>query len=165
MKISIEVANTKHLPEILDIINYHILNTTAIYDYEIRTIEEQLSIFNHKKNNDFPLFVAIENETVIGFATYDNFRNKAAFQFTVEHSIYIDNNHQGKGIGKLLMNELIQYAKHKNIKNIIGVIDNDNKESIQFHENFGFINIGKITFGGFKFDKWLDTVFMQLIIS
>lgn len=165
MKISIEVANTKHLPEILDIINYHILNTTAIYDYEIRTLEEQLSIFNHKKNNDFPLFVAIENETVIGFATYDNFRNKAAFQFTVEHSIYIDNNHQGKGIGKLLMNELIQYAKHKNIKNIIGVIDNDNKESIQFHENFGFINIGKITFGGYKFDKWLDTVFMQLIIS
>lgn len=165
MDIYIATASTEHLTDILKIINYHILNTTAIYDYKIRTFEEQLSIFNHKKNNDFPLFVAIENETVIGFATYDNFRNKAAFQYTVEHSIYIDNNHQGKGIGKLLMKKLIDYAKQTSIKSMIGVIDNDNIESIKFHEQFGFINIGKITSSGYKFDKWLDTVFMQLIIS
>ena len=82
----------------------------------------------------------------------------------MEHSVYADKNYIGKGIGKLLLTELIQLAKAQNLHTMIGVIDSENTNSIDFHKRFGFENVGFIKESGFKFDRWLHSVFMQKML-
>lgn len=149
---------------ILEIINFNIINSTALYDYNIRTLEQQVAIFEDKIAKNFPILVAIENETIVGFGYYSEFRFREAYKFTVEHSVYAHPNHQGKGIGKLLLTELIRLAKAQNLHTIIGVIDAENTASIAFHEKFGFKQVGFIKDSGYKFDRWLHSVFMQLML-
>lgn len=96
---------------ILEIINYNILNSTALYDYNVRTLENQILIFNEKLSKGFPVIVATENDILVGFGYYSEFRFREAYKFTVEHSVYAHQNHIGKGIGKLILEALIQLAK------------------------------------------------------
>lgn len=151
-------------PAILDITNEAILTSTALYDYHPRTLEQQIAIFEDKISKDFPIIVAEENNQVIGFGYYSEFRFREAYKFTVEHSVYADKNYIGKGIGKLLLSELIQLAKAQKMHTMIGVIDSENINSITFHEKFGFEKAGYIRESGYKFDKWLDSIFMQKIL-
>lgn len=150
---------------ILEIINYHIEHTTAIFDYEKRDIDTQITIFKTKVEKGFPTLVATFNNAVIGFASYDIFRNKAGFNPTLEQSIYIKPDFTGKGIGEKLLLELIKNAKRNNVKNLIAVIDGENTSSIQFHKKAGYTIIGTMPQSAFKFNKWLDTVFLQLQIN
>lgn len=150
---------------ILDIINHNILHSTALYDYSIRTYEQQQIILQEKINKNFPVIVAIYNAEVVGFGMYSEFRFREAYKFTVEHSLYVHENFHGKGIGKLLLQELIVLAQKQKIHTMIGVIDAENQNSITFHEKFGFKTAGIIKESGFKFDRWLDSVFMQLILE
>ena len=155
----IEDANT-----ILEIINYNILNSTALYDYQPRTLENQISIFQEKLAKGFPIIVAIENDIVVGFGYYSEFRFREAYRFTVEHSVYAHPKHIGKGIGKQILESLIDLAKAQKLHTMIGVIDSENKNSIAFHEKFGFKTAGYIKESGYKFDRWLDSVFMQKML-
>lgn len=164
MSIEIRSYTENDCQSILEIINYNILNSTALYDYNIRSLEQQLAIFEDKIVKKFPILVAIENETIVGFGYYSEFRFKEAYKFTVEHSVYAHPNHQGKGIGKLLLTELIRLAKAQNLHTMIGVIDAENTGSITFHEKFGFKQVGFIKDSGYKFDRWLHSVFMQLML-
>ena len=150
---------------ILDIINYNILNATALYDYTIRTLEQQEAILEAKLQSGFPVIVAETNGEVVGFGMYAEFRYREAYKFTVEHSVYVSHNHQGLGIGKLLLTELIQLAKQQGLHTMIGVIDAENQNSIDFHHQFGFKTVGIIKESGFKFNRWLDSVFVQLILD
>ena len=164
MSIKIRSYKEDDCKSILDIINYNILNSTALYDYKPRTLETQLAIFKDKLDKNFPIIVAEENNEVIGFGYYSEFRFREAYKFTVEHSVYAHPNHLGKGIGKLLLEELIILAKKQNLHTIIGVIDSENTGSIAFHEKFGFVQAGFIKDSGYKFDRWLHSVFMQLML-
>jgi phosphinothricin acetyltransferase len=164
MDIKIRKATSADVPKILDIINYSILHTTANYNYDIQTLEVQQKWFEDKKANNFPVIVAEVNENVIGFGSYGTFREKIGYQYTVEHSVYVEDEFTGKGIGKLLLSELIQLAKQQGFHVMIGAIDADNKGSIAFHKKFGFVENGIIKEIGFKFGKWLDLLFMQLIL-
>jgi phosphinothricin acetyltransferase len=164
MDIKIRKATSADVPKILDIINYSILHTTANYNYDIQTLEVQQKWFEDKKANNFPVIVAEVNEKVIGFGSYGTFREKIGYQYTVEHSVYVEDEFTGKGIGKLLLSELIQLAKQQGFHVMIGAIDADNKGSIAFHKKFGFVENGIIKEIGFKFGKWLDLLFMQLIL-
>jgi phosphinothricin acetyltransferase len=164
MNIQIRPFQTNDVPSILEIINYNILNSTAIYDYEPRTLEQQSNIFNDKIKKGFPIFVATLNDELVGFAYYSEFRFREAYKFTVEHSVYAHPNHVGKGIGKLLLTELIACAKNQNLHTMIGVIDSENKSSISFHESFGFVKQGVLTETGFKFERWLHSVLMQKML-
>ena len=164
MSIEIRSYTENDCQSILEIINYNILNSTALYDYNIRSLEQQLAIFEDKIVKKFPILVAIENETIVGFGYYSEFRFREAYKFTVEHSVYAHPNHQGKGIGKLLLTELIRLAKAQNLHTMIGVIDAENTGSIAFHEKFGFKQVGFIKDSGYKFDRWLHSVFMQLML-
>ena len=164
MDIKIRKAKSADVPKILDIINYSILHTTANYNYDIQTLEVQQKWFEDKKANNFPVIVAEVNENVIGFGSYGTFREKIGYQYTVEHSVYVEDEFTGKGIGKLLLSELIQLAKQQGFHVMIGAIDADNKGSIAFHKKFGFVENGIIKEAGFKFGKWLDLLFMQLIL-
>jgi L-amino acid N-acyltransferase YncA len=165
MKIKIRPYQTEDVQAILAIINYNILNSTALYDYTIRTYEQQKTILEEKIKKHFPVIVALEDGKVVGFGMYSEFRFREAYKYTVEHSVYVDNEHHGKGIGKLLLFELIQLAKHQKLHTMIAVIDAENQSSVDFHEKFGFKTVGVIKESGYKFDRWLHSVFMQLILE
>lgn len=150
---------------ILEIINYNILNATALYDYNIRSLEQQIQILESKLKAGFPVIVAEENGKVVGFGMYSEFRFREAYKFTVEHSVYVHQDSQGKGIGKELLARLIQLAKEQKLHTMIGVIDSENQNSIDFHHKMGFSTVGIIKESGFKFNRWLNSVFVQLILE
>ena len=166
MKTIIRPARIEDIETILEIVNDAILNTTAIYDYNVRTLNEQISWFQEKQEQNFPAVVATdENDKVVGFGTYGTFRIKVGFKFTVEHSVYVKDGFSGKGVGKLLLNELITIAKKQKLHVMVGCIDAENCGSIEFHEKFGFKKAGILKECAFKFDKWLYLKFMQLILE
>jgi L-amino acid N-acyltransferase YncA len=165
MDIKIRPAVFSDIDTILEIINHEILHSTSIYDYEPRDFETQKLWFEEKQDQKLPILVAESENGTIGFATYGSFRQKEAYKFTIEHSVYVAEEFLGKGIGKLLLVELIQLAKNQGYHTMIGAIDADNAGSITFHEKFGFKSVGTIRQVGYKFDKWLDLVFMQLILK
>lgn len=164
MNVQIRPYQSEDSTSILEIINYNILNSTALYDYSPRTIAQQIAIFQDKIDKGFPIIVAVEEGKIVGFAYYSEFRFREAYKFTVEHSVYAHPNHIGKGIGKLLLTELIALAKVQNLHTMIGVIDSENESSISFHEKFGFKKQGVLTDTGYKFDRWLHSVFMQKML-
>lgn len=164
MEIKIRPYQIDDAPGILEIINYNILNSTALYDYEPRTLENQVSILDEKLSKGFPIIVATENEMVVGFGYYSEFRFREAYKFTVEHSVYAHPNHLEKGIGKLILENLIHLAKVQKLHTMIGVIDAENKGSIEFHKKFGFEIVGTIKESGYKFNRWLHSVFMQKML-
>ncbi|MBP9848962.1 MAG: N-acetyltransferase [Flavobacterium sp.] len=164
MEIKIRDYQIQDCKAIIEIINDAILNSTALYDYNIRTLNTQEAIFEEKLQKGFPVIVAESNNEVVGFGYYSEFRFREAYKFTVEHSVYANKNAIGKGIGKLLLNELIETAKKQNLHTMIGVIDSENTNSIDFHKKFGFEEVGFIKESGFKFDRWLHSVIVQKIL-
>jgi len=164
MDINLRNYKTEDTQAILDILNYNILHSTALYDYNVRTYEVQLAMLEDKVKKGFPIIIAEVNGAVAGFGMYGEFRFKEAYKFTVEHSVYVSNDFQGKGIGKLLLKELIAAAKEQGIHTMIAVIDSENQSSVDFHEKFGFETVGLIKESGWKFERWLHSVFMQLIL-
>mgnify|MGYP003494010999 FL=1 len=163
MNLIIRNYKTEDCPAILEIINDQILNGVALYDYQPRTLAQQLAIFEDKLQKGFPIIVAEMNNEVVGFGYYSEFRFREAYKFTVEHSVYANKNHIGKGIGNVLLTELIALAKNQGLHTMIGVIDSENESSIAFHEKFGFEK-AFIKESGFKFNRWLHSVFMQKML-
>jgi L-amino acid N-acyltransferase YncA len=165
MEIKIRPYQTEDTQAILEIINHNILHSTALYDYKVRSYEQQLSILADKINKNFPVIVAEFDGQLVGFGMYSEFRFREAYKYTVEHSVYVNEKFHGKGIGKLVLQELIALARKQKLHTMIAVIDAENQDSIEFHEKFGFKTVGIIKESGFKFDRWLDSVFMQLILE
>jgi len=165
MKIKIRSYLPSDAKAILDIINYNILNSTSIYDYNERTLAKQIIILEEKLIKKFPVIVAETEGKCVGFGSYSEFRFREANLFTVEHSIYVDNDYSGKGIGNLLITALIAIAKTQNIHTMIAVIDTQNQNSIKFHEKYDFKSVGIIKEVAFKFERWLDCNIMQLLLK
>ena len=163
--IRITQANAQHFNEILEIMNFEIVNKTSLYDYKERNLDDVAQIFASKKNKNFPFFVALANNQVIGYAYYDAYNPKQGYKYTVEHSIYIKQGFEGKGVGKILMQNLIHTAQKQQIKTFIALIDNKNEASIKFHEKFNFETVGILKEVGYKFDQWLDCRIMQLMVN
>ncbi len=164
MAITIRPYQKSDTAAILDIINYNILHSTALYDYTIRSLEQQDGILESKLNSGFPIIVAENEGLVVGFGMYSEFRFREAYKYTVEHSVYVNSENQGLGIGHQLLSCLIELAKTQGLHTMIGVIDAENQKSIDFHHQFGFKTVGIIKESGFKFERWLDSVFVQLIL-
>jgi L-amino acid N-acyltransferase len=136
-----------------------------VYDYKHKALADIEAWFNDKMVNNWPVIVAFENGIVLGYGTYGTFRFKEGYKYTVEHSVYVSREHTGKGVGKHLLAELIRLAKEQGYHTMIGGIDADNKGSIAFHAKFGFTEAGLLKEVGYKFDKWLDVQFMQLLLD
>jgi phosphinothricin acetyltransferase len=155
-----------HSAEILDIFNEAIANSTALYEYHPRNTENMRTWFAEKIEHNFPVLGAFDEcGLLLGFATYGTFRTKPAFKYTVEHSIYLHPAHRGKGIGRVLLNALIEHAHAQEIHCIVGCIDASNSTSIMLHEQLGFTYAGTIQQVGFKFGEWLDMAFYQLLLN
>ncbi len=165
METKLRAAVPHDLPGILKIVNHNILHSTAVYDDEPKTIEYMQAWFTEKQQGSWPVVVALRNNEVAGYGTYNIFKPKEGYKYTVEHSLYVADEFTGKGIGKLLMTELIWLAKQQGLHSMIGYIDADNKDSISFHKKFGFKEAGKLTRAGFKFNRWLDVILMELLLT
>lgn len=165
MKISIRPYKETDTQAILEVINFNILNSTALYDYNIRTLEQQTEMLKEKVDRNFPVIVAVLDKKVVGFGYYSDFRFREAYKYTVEHSVYVNKDFQGMKIGHLLMEKLIEMARKQKLHTMIAVIDSENQSSVKFHEKYGFKTVGIIKESGYKFDRWLDSVFMQLILE
>jgi L-amino acid N-acyltransferase len=165
MTIQIRPYNESDVSSILDIINDNILHSTSLYDYAPRSLAKQSDLLKDKTAKNFPVIVAEMDGKIAGFGMYGEFRFREAYRFTVEHSVYVSTDFKGKGVGGKLLQSLIELAKKQGLHTMIGVIDAENTQSILFHEKYGFKNVGIIKESGFKFNRWLDSVFMQLILE
>lgn len=152
------------LPQLLDIYNDIILHTTAVYDYEPHTLDMRRQWFETKRQQSFPVFVAEEHGIILGFSSIGSFRAWAAYKYSVENSIYVRADVRGKGIGKMLLQPLIEASKALGMHTIIAGIDATNAASIQLHKNFGFEKVAHFKQVGYKFNRWLDLTFLQLML-
>jgi phosphinothricin acetyltransferase len=154
-----------HAAAILDILNEAIASSTALYDYRPRAAESMVGWFKTKDTGRFPVLGALEDHKLLGFASYGSFRAWPAYKYTVEHSVYVHREHRGKGIGAALLKRLIEAAREQQYHVVIGGIDAANRTSIALHEKLGFVHAGTIRDAGFKFGRWLDLAFYQLVLE
>ena len=159
----IECDEKRHSEAILAIFNDVIATSTALYDYQPRTPEVMRNWFEAKRKGRYPV-IGVEDSSgqLLGFASYGTFRAWPAYKYSVEHSVYVDARFRGRGIGRLLLQQIIASAKDYHV--LIGGIDAANKPSIALHESLGFTHCGTIPQVGFKFGRWLDLSFYQLIL-
>ena len=161
----IREAKQTDLPAILAIYNKAIAETTAVWRIQKQKILDLEKWFIEHKNNKFPVLVAEKDKAVIGFASYGKFRNGEGYLRTVEHSVYIATDHRNKGVGKKLIENLIQKAKQNKIYIIVGAIENSNQASHSLHLSLGFKNYGTLPKVGKKFNKWLDLTLYLLTLD
>lgn len=161
----IRSATEQDLQSILDIYNEAILNTTAVYDYEPHTLAMRQNWFRAKHAEGFPVLVAEVDGAVVGFGSLGWFRAWAAYRYTVENSIYVAAHSRNQGIGKQLLLLLIETAKNMGLHAIVAGIDADNTVSCKLHERFGFQEVAHFHQVGFKFGRWLDLKFLELILE
>jgi phosphinothricin acetyltransferase len=155
----------RDLPEVLVIYNEIILNTTAVYDYQPHTIDMRAQWFEAKKRDGLPVFIAEDEGRVAGFSSIGPFRAWAAYHYSVENSVYVASERRGRGIGRLLLAPLIDVANSMGMHVIIASIDALNDASLRLHQSFGFKEVAHFKEVGYKFGKWLDLKFLELILE
>jgi phosphinothricin acetyltransferase len=158
--ISIRKANKADANAIRDIYNWYIKNT--IITFETEEIDQK-EIENRIQNvmSKYDWLVALEDNVIVGYAYYGQFRARAAYNHTVETAIYLRHDLIGKGTGHFLYDALFQSAKEKGYKEFIGVISVPNPESVKFHQKWDFKEVGYLTKVGYKFDEYIDICLMQ----
>lgn len=158
-------ANENDLPQLLEIYNDIILNTTAVYQYQAHSLDMRKEWFTTKRQQGFPVFVAEDGNGIVGFSTLGTFRNWQAYKYSVENSVYVASHSRGKGVGKLLMPPLIRAAIQMEMHTVIASIDATNEASLHLHKNFGFEEVAHFKEVGYKFGRWLDLKFLQLMFE
>ena len=121
--------------------------------------------FKTRDTGRFPVIGALDNEKLVGFASYGSFRAWPAYKYSVEHSVYVHREHRGKGIGAALMGKLIEAEREQQYHVMIGGIDAANRASVVLQEKLGFFHAGTIRQAGYKFGRWLDLAFYQLLLE
>ena len=159
------LALESDLPAILSILNTAIDETTAHWNLAPMTAREGKVWFRTRGGKGFPTLVVDGSEGVFGFATFDAFRPYQGFSRTVEHSIYVASHAYRRGVGRVLLDELITRAAELKMHAMIAGIEAGNEASLALHRQAGFDVVGCLPQVGRKFDRWLDLVFMQRLLS
>jgi L-amino acid N-acyltransferase YncA len=156
----------RHGQEILAIFNEAIETSTALYDYQPRPASSMVGWFDAKRAGAFPV-IGIEDAAgkLLAFGSYGGFRAWPAYKYTVEHSVYVHKDDRGRGFGRIVMQALIPAARERDVHAMIGGIDAANAASIAMHERLGFTHAGTLRQVGFKFGRWLDLAFYQLLLK
>lgn len=160
----LRIATEKDLPAMLEIYNEVIENTTAVYDYQPHTLEMRRQWLETKQEQGIPVWMAEENGKMLGFGSFGPFRAWAAYQYTVENSIYVATEARGKGVGSLLLPVIMNEARKAGMHTMIAGIDASNDASIRLHQKFGFEQVALFREVGWKFNRWLDLVFLQVML-
>jgi L-amino acid N-acyltransferase YncA len=163
MEVVIRKAARSDLQAINDIYNYYVLNSTCTYQAKPDTMMERNAWFD-EHGGDYPVIVAEENSTVVGWASLSKFKKREAYRPTVEISIYIRHDRLCKGIGSILLKEMIGSAKAIGYHSILAAISADQQLSVKIHKRHGFKKAAHLKEVGYKFNKWLDVVYYQLLI-
>jgi phosphinothricin acetyltransferase len=154
-------ATESDLPGLLDIYNEVIATSTAVYSYTPVTLEDRLQWWKARVAKEFPVLVATDSSGVLGFATFAEFRAWPGYRHTVEHSVHVRADMRGRGVGGTLVKALFPRAESLGMHVMIAGVDAANLASIRFHERLGFEQAGRLREVGWKFDRWLDLVFLQ----
>lgn len=162
---TIRDAVRSDLPLVLAIHNEVIATSTAIYSETPSLLEERVAWWRGRVEAGFPVIVAEDESGLVGYASYGEFRGRPGYRFTVEHSIYVRADRRGSGAGAVLMKELIDRARRAGRHVMIAGIDAENDASIRFHERHGFERVARFKEVGYKFGRWLDLVFLQLMLE
>jgi len=163
--IIISRANEHDLQPMLDIYNEAILHTTAVYQEETHSLDMRRKWFEEKQQAGLPVFAAHIHNEFAGFSSYGPFRNWPGYRFTVEHSVYVDARFRGQGVGKKLVTALIEQARQQKMHAMIAGIDAAGEASIGLHLSLGFKEVAFFKEVGFKFNRWLDLKFFELILD
>lgn len=160
-------ATEADLPPILDIANHAVLHTTAVWSVVPDTLDVRRAWFAARRDRGFAVLVATDGDggAVRGFASFGDFRPWDGYLHTVEHSLYVHPDVQGRGVGRALLGALIGRAAALDKHVMVAGIEANNAASLGLHRNLGFAEAGRLREVGRKFDRWLDLVFMQRTLT
>jgi phosphinothricin acetyltransferase len=160
--VKIRPAVRGDLPRLTEIYNYYVVNTPITFDLEPQTVEQRARWFDeHAGTNRHRLFVAEDERQVVGWAGTGPFRDRAAYDTSVETSIYCANDAKGRGIGAKMYRVLLEELKGEDINRVLAGITLPNEASLALHRKFGFTDVGVFTQCGRKFDRYWDVVWME----
>ena len=155
-------ASKEDCAAIGEIYNHAVLHTAAIWNDKTVDTDNRIAWFEASTLVGYPVLVSEDDDVVTGYASFGDWRAFDGFRHTVEHSVYVHPDHQGKGIGRLLMKALIIEARKIGKHVMVAGIEAQNHTSIHLHETLGFVTTGQMPQVGTKFGRWLDLTFMQL---
>lgn len=159
---NIRFAGKEDCAAIAEIYNHAVVNTAAIWNDQTVDVGNRVAWFEARAKLGYPVLVSEENGVVTGYASFGDWRAFDGFRHTVEHSVYVHPEYQGKGLGLALMKHLIEEAKRIGKHVMVAGIESQNHGSIHLHSKLGFITTGEMPQVGTKFGRWLDLTFMQL---
>ena len=166
-RVAIRAARLADAEGIREIINYEILNGTSIFELEPRTLAAQRTWLQDRSGVHAVLVATPDDDddTVLGFSSLSPFHSRCAYNTTVENSVYVHQDHRGKGIGRDLLVELIALAQSHGFHTVIARISGGNEASVAIHRSVGFEIAGTEREVGRKFGRWLDVTVMQLMLQ
>jgi L-amino acid N-acyltransferase YncA len=160
--VTIRNASLDDAAAITAIYRHHVLHGTGTFEEDPPSVAEMTGRLTRIIERGWPLLVAEKDGRVIGYAYAAQFRDRAAYRFAAEDSIYVDPDHQGEGVGRALLDALMRASAEAGFQRMFAVIgDSANLGSIRLHERAGFTAAGQFDKAGFKFGRYLDVVFMQ----
>ena len=162
--VEIRAATEADAGAIAAIYAHHVLHGTASFDEEPPSIAFWRDKITAVQARQWPFLVAIDDQ-LVGYCYATQFRDRAAYQFTCENSVYVHPDHLGKGVGRNLLAALIPAAREAGFKQMIAVIGGAEPASVALHRASGFTEAGRMKSVGFKFGQWLDSVYMQLSLE
>ena len=151
--------------EITAIYNEVLTNSTAIYNDRPATREDRIAWWKARLDQGYPVLVATDGQSICGFGSFGDFRSWPGYRFTVKGTVHIRSGSRGHGVGTLMLNELISKARVVGKHVMIAGVDSENTASLRFLERFGFERLAHLREVGFKFDRFLDLVFLQYWIT
>jgi L-amino acid N-acyltransferase YncA len=164
--VTVRAATKFDLPAILDIYNDAVLNTTATADYEVQTLTARAEWLATRQRLGLAVLVAEKDEgSVVGWSSLSPYQPRYGYRFTAEDSVYIAADWRGRGVGKLLLRALIDEARNAGLHTLIAKVDNQNSASLRLHTGCGFEQAGLMKQVVFKFDRWLDIAYLQLLLE
>jgi phosphinothricin acetyltransferase len=146
------------------IYNHYVLHDTCTYDEEAETVEARQDWFD-KHGPLHPVLVAEAGGEVVGWGSLSSFRVRASYRHTVENSVYLRHDWQRRGVGTVILAELIRQARTLGHHAIIAGISADQPGSIAIHAKHGFVEVARLRQVGRKFGRWLDVVYMELLLA
>ena len=159
--IDIRAATPQDLPAIGQIYAESVINGVASYELVPPSADEMKSRFAAVAGNGYPWLVAMAGGELAGYAYASAFRTRPAYRWLVEDSIYLDPRYRGLGIGRGLLDRLLEECERLGFRQMVAVIGGAHPASVGVHRAAGFVSCGRIAASGYKFGNWLDTEFMQ----
>jgi L-amino acid N-acyltransferase YncA len=169
--VTVRPANELDLEPIREIYNHAVLHSTCTADYEPRPVAAQREWYEQRVRAGYPVLVAEDvtgvaaERRVVGWSAIGAYHARVGYRFSCEDSVYVAPDRRGQGIGALLLSPLIEAARERGMHAVLAAIDSENEASIRLHQRFGFAEVGRFPQLITKFDRWLDVVYLQLLLT